>query len=182
MSAGGWATCGRPIYALGSVWQPACDAHRIMRIDPGTYAAVDIDAAGRFGITLANGRLIVGGPKGLARLDPTTGTFSEIGGPDGMVFAFDGRTVWSTNDSDVFRLRPANGDLVATIALPMTASAVFRRGHAWLPGAGGLVEVDLATNEVVRTIHVGAVTAIADAGDAIWATSYDANTIARITP
>ena len=88
-SAGGWATCGRPIYALGSVWQPACDAHRIMRIDPGTYAAVDIDAAGRFGITLANGRLIVGGPKGLARLDPTTGTFSEIGGPDGMVFAFD---------------------------------------------------------------------------------------------
>jgi hypothetical protein len=181
--AGEWATCGRPVVALGSIWQPACDAHRIMRVDPKTYAVTDLEAGGRFGIAVARGgRLIVGGPKGLARLDPATAKFTEIGGPDGWVFASDGATVWSSNERELFRIRPSDGSVVATIPIPETMSAVFRHGHAWFATPDGLVDVDLATNRIVRTIHVGPLTALADAGDAIWATSYDANTVLRIRP
>ena len=180
--AGRWAACGKPIVALGSIWQPACDAHRIMRIDPKTSEVVDLEAAGRFGIAQAGKTLLVGGPKGLARLDVATGAYTEIGGPDSWIFGFDGKTIWSSNDREVFRLRPADGTVAATIPLRETMSAIFRDGHAWLPSRDGLVDVDLATSKVVRTIGLGPITAIADAGDSIWATSYDGNSVTRVTP
>ena len=38
-------TCGQGVFAFGSVWQPACAAHMIMRIDPTTFTSTNIDSA-----------------------------------------------------------------------------------------------------------------------------------------
>ena len=48
--------------------------------------------------------------------------------------------------------------------------------------SSGLVEVDPATNAIVRTIAIGPSLAVVEAGGALSVTSYDANTLTRLRP
>jgi streptogramin lyase len=181
--AGRWATCGRPLVARGVVWQPACDAHRIMRIDPATAAAADIAAPAQTSIVAVGDDLITSGPNGLARFDEATTTFSQLGGGDaGWAMAFDGRTIWASDDRQVVRLDPADGHVVARIAITECGAVAFRKGHAWLTSATGLVEVDPKTNRIIRTVPLGRTAAITNDDSGLWVTSYDANRLLRVRP
>jgi streptogramin lyase len=181
--AGRWATCGRPVVARGVIWQPACDAHRIMRIDPATAAATDIPAPAQTSIVAVGDDLITSGPNGLARLDERTKTFTQLGGGDtGWAMAFDGRTIWASDDRQVVRLDPADGHVVATIAIGECGAVAFRDGHAWLTSAAGLVEVDPATSAIIRTLPLGRTAVVTYAEGGLWVTSYDANRLLDVRP
>jgi DNA-binding beta-propeller fold protein YncE len=179
--AGDWATCGRGILAFGAIWQPACDAHQIMRIDPVARTSRDLSAGAHNAVVLAGHDLLATSPAGLARLDPETGTFEEMGGPAGWLMAFDGKTVWIIDDLQVTRVRPADGSTVATLPI-RSGPVVFRDGHAWLLSQdNALLDVDLATSKTLQTINFGfSPTSIVDAAGALWITSFDGSSVIRL--
>jgi streptogramin lyase len=67
-SIGSDAPCNRPVVAFGMVWQPACDANVILRIDPASNAVERVPAAGRFDLFAIGDELYAAGESGLARL------------------------------------------------------------------------------------------------------------------
>jgi hypothetical protein len=180
---GHWAPCGRATVALGSIWQPACDAHRIMRIDPTRSGALDVDSPGKTSLIAAGTTLIAAGWDGLARLDPTTYAFTPLGGHDpGWLMAFDGRTIWASNEREVLRIRPADGSVAAKLSIPEAGGVAFRDGAAWVTSSGGVVEVDPATNVIVRTLPIGPSVAVVSDGPSLWVTSYGGNSVTEIRP
>jgi len=179
--AGDWATCWRGAFAFGAIWQPACDAHQLMRIDPTANHATDVDFGDRQSVVLAGDKLITGGPDGLSRLDPASQTFTEIGGPAGAVMGFDGRAVWLLDDAHVLRVNPSNGNTLASFDTPAEIGLGFRDDHALLSIAGQLSEIDLATSKAVRTIKLGFQPfAVLDAAGYVWLTNFDGNSLIRL--
>ena len=180
--AGDWPTCGRAILAFDSIWQPACGMQLVMRIDPtgltSTNVASDQTAVVRVGSTLMSG-----GPSGLARLDPKTNAFVPIGGEDpGWLMAFDGRTIWSSDEHKVFRINPVDGAVIATLEIPEAGSVAFRDGRTWVTSSTGLVEVAPKTNAIVRTLPLGPTLSIVNDTEGLWVTSFDGNSLMRVRP
>jgi hypothetical protein len=181
--AGAWPPCGRPTVAFAVIWQPACDAHRFLRIDPTAVTSMDVASPGQMSVILVGSTLLSAGPGGLARLDPKRNTFTPIGGSDtGWLLAYDGRTLWASNEREVFRLKPADGSVVATLTIPEAGSVAFRAGRAWVTSANGLVEVDPKTNRIVRTLPLGRLVSVVNDKDGLWVTSYDGNSLMRVQP
>jgi hypothetical protein len=180
------APCGAPVVAFDSLWQAACDADVILRMDPVGNAIVDtIPAQGHTFLVLAAGRLITVGPEGLASLDPQTGAFTTIGGQAAVGVDFitsDGTTVWVKNTAGVARLDPADGRTLAAISAPQAQAISFAGDHAWLTVTGqGALEIDLATNKVTRTIPVLPFPLVPlEAGGALWVTDFDSSVLWRI--
>ena len=179
--------CGAPVVAIGSIWQAACDADVILRIDPATNTVVDtIPARGHLFLVLAGDRLISVGPEGLASLDPVKRTFTTIGGRAAIGSGFvasDGATVWAQNSAGIARIDPADGRAIAGFTYPDAAQAVsFGVGHGWLTVRGiGVLEIDLATNTVTRTIPLQPSPNIPfEAGGALWVTDFDGSALWRI--
>jgi streptogramin lyase len=182
---GAETACGRPVLALGSLWAPACEADVIMRIDPATAELVDtIPAAGHKRLVLAGPTLVASGPAGLARFDPTTGTFFDIGACCGALIGSDGQTVWTSDETKVERIDPTDGRVVATFPYRYARGLGFGPGRAWLTVSNtGVVEIDLATNEVTRTIPQWPdPTVPLEAVGALWVTSLPDNELWRIVP
>jgi streptogramin lyase len=183
IKTGRWPTCGRSIVAFKAIWQPACDAHRVMRIDQTSFVSTDVPSPGQTSLVRVGSTLVSSGPGGLARLDPKTNSFAPIGGADpGWMMAFDGKTIWSSDERQVFRISPKDGTVVAALAISEAGAVAFHSGRAWVTSASGLVEVDPATNAIVRTLPIGRSVAVVVSGDALWVTSYDANTLTRLMP
>jgi streptogramin lyase len=178
---GRWATCGRPTLAFKAIWQPACDARQIMRIDPIRLTVTNVASPGQMSLVRAGSTLISSGPNGLASLDPKTTVFTPIGGQDpGWLMAFDGRTIWSSTDTEVLRVSPADGSVIARLPIPEAGAVAFRGGRAWLTSATGLVEVDPKTNAIVRTLPLGRMVSLAAGADGLWVTSYYGNSLTRV--
>jgi YVTN family beta-propeller protein len=181
--AGESATCGKGVFAFGSVWQPACDAHLIMRIDPKTFTFTNVASANHWSAIHIGDALITGGPPGLARLDPKTNLIAPIGGPDAArLMGFDGKTIWSSDEVEVRRIRPSDGAIVATLAIPEAAAVIFRKGRAWVTFSSGLAEVDLATGTILRTVRIGPSVGVVDVAGTLWVTSYDGNSLTSLRP
>jgi YVTN family beta-propeller protein len=180
--AGSWATCGAPIVAFGSIWQSACDAGQIMRIDPTTYNSIDIAANEHGDIVLVGETIIAVSPAGLARLDPETGDFEEIGGFAGHLVGSDGTTVWLADDDHVVRVNPADGATVSTLPIPNAELMRAAGDHVWLVQAGiAVLEVELATNDITRTVAMPATVAL-EADGALWVTGFDNDSLWRLEP
>jgi hypothetical protein len=180
---GSAAACGRPVFALGSIWGAACDADVIMRIEPAAQRLADtIPAAGHTGLVFAASDLIASGPAGLARFDPETKAFTEIGACCGTLLGSDGATVWLSDDNNVRRIDPANGRVIATFPYRFARGVGFAPDHAWLTVSNvGVVEIDLTTNEVMRTIPQWPdPTVPLEAPGALWVTDHDRNELWRI--
>jgi DNA-binding beta-propeller fold protein YncE len=127
--------------------------------------------------------LIAAGWDGLARLDPRTYAFTPLGGHDpGWLMAFDGRTIWASNEREVLRIRPADGSVAAKLSIPEAGGVAFRDGAAWVTSSGGVVEVDPATNVIVRTLPIGPSVAVVSDGPSLWVTSYGGNSVTEIRP
>jgi hypothetical protein len=74
-------------------------------------------------------------------------------------------------------------DLASVLPVPLEgfAQVAFRDGHAWATSDRTLLEIDVATNEVLRTIDLGMPSsAIYATPDAIWITSFSWDTLIRL--
>lgn len=190
--------CGAPVLAFESLWASACDSGVILRVDLADIADIDaglrfpsndqliseIAAPGYRWLAFADGRLFTGNAAGLAEIDPTTETVTDLGFCCGDVMGSDGQTIWLNGAADVVRLDPADGRVVATFPYPNAGSVTFVDGRAWLTvSGGGVVEIDLASNDVLRTIPVPGSTLVArEVAGALWVTSFDTNELWRIEP
>jgi DNA-binding beta-propeller fold protein YncE len=178
--------CGAPVYAFGDLWQAACDADVILRIDSITAKLIErIPARGHGFLVLVGDRLITVGPEGLAGFDPLTKAFTAIGGPAAVGAEFvasDGTTVWVKNSAGMARLDPADGHALAGFPYVDAQAASFSGDHAWLTVRNqGVVEIDLATNEATRTIPVGPSPLVPfEAGGALWVTDFEDSALWRI--
>lgn len=186
-SVGTGSPCGAPTAAAGSVWFLGCDSLVLERIDPATNSVVArIQANGYSEPFLAGEQLFSINADALARLDPTTNTFVVVGGCCGLPFGYDGTTIWLNGVNDLTRVDPATGDVVATLHTGSGATSIaFVAGHAWVTfmSRHRLVEIDLATNEVIGTIDIGLAPITVYSGfDALWVTDYDAGTLWKLTP
>ncbi|HUP53964.1 MAG TPA: hypothetical protein VM408_00535 [Methylomirabilota bacterium] len=177
---GDWPPCGRGVFAFRAIWQPACDMGLVMRIDPTSLTATNVTSDQRSVLRLGS-TLLSGGPAGLARLDPKANSFAPIGGADpGWLMAFDGRTIWTSDERKVSRIDPADGTVVAMLAIAEAGAVAFRDGRVWVTSRSGLVEIDPRTTEIVRTIPVGPTLSVINDGGGLWVTSFDGNGLIRI--
>ncbi|HET7472649.1 MAG TPA: hypothetical protein VFJ71_05960 [Candidatus Limnocylindrales bacterium] len=178
--------CGAPVLALGSLWQAACDGNVFLRIDPETHRQLpSISAQGHGFLVAAGGRLITTGTEGLAVVDPETKTVTSIGGraAQGAEFiASDGTTVWVKNQNGMARLDPTDGSVIAAFPYLAAQAVTFSGDHAWMTVTGqGVLEIDLATNQVRRTIPVLPSPLVArEAGGALWVTDFEQSQLWRI--
>ena len=182
-SVGEATPCGAPVLAFGNLWASACDDGVILRIDPTTSELIsEIPAAGYRWLALAQGRLLTGSAAGLAEIDPTTETVTSLGFCCGNVMGSDGKTIWLNRSTDVVRMDPVDGTIVATFPIAGAGSVTFEAGRAWLTASGaGVTEIDLASNDVLRTIPVPGSTLVArEAAGALWVTSFDTSRLWRI--
>jgi streptogramin lyase len=183
---GSGAPCAAPVVAFDSVWQAVCDANAFLRIDPAQNAVLDaIPAQGHRWLVLAGGRLITLGSEGLASLDADTGTLTTIPNTAavGVVFlASDGTTIWVQNTAGIVRIDPTDGRTIASFPYPGAQGFSFANGHAWLAVADqGVLEIDLATNKVTRTIPLLRSPFVPfEAGGALWVTDFDNSALWRI--
>jgi streptogramin lyase len=190
--------CGAPVLAFESLWVSACDSGVILRIDLADIADIDaglrfpsndqfitkIAAPGYRWLTLAEGRLFTGSATALAEVDPTAETVTDLGFCCGDLMGSEGQTIWLNRETDVARMDPVDGSIVATFPYPNAGVVTFVDGRAWLTvSGGGVVEIDLATNEILRTIPVPGSTLVArEAVGALWVTSFDTSELWRIEP
>lgn len=180
--------CTAPFVFLGSIWQSACDGDAFLRIDPGTNTVTSrFPAEGHVSLVLAGGALITSGPDGLARLDPETGAITPIGpsaSDGGLLAGSDGETVWFTNDAGAVRIDPIDGHTIASIKRVGAESITFAGDHAWLTATlVGALEIDLATNTVVRTIPIpGSPLVPRELSGVLWVTDFDNHDLWRVVP
>lgn len=179
--------CAAPVLAFGSLWQAACDGGVILRIDPGTNALTrTYPIQGHRFLVYAGNRLLTVGSDGLAAFDPDTGTFTPIGGGRAVsetesLFS-DGSAVWVKNTAGVVRVDPADGHALAAFPHPDAQGMSFSGDHAWLAVSNlGVLEVDLTTNRVRRTIAVPGLPLLPlEAGGALWLTDFDNSVLWKV--
>jgi DNA-binding beta-propeller fold protein YncE len=178
--------CAAPVVAFDSIWQAACDAGVYLRIDPARNTVVETIPAQSYGfLVLAAGQLIAVGPEGLASLDPSTGTFTAIPNPAAVgaeFLASDGTTIWVKNNAGFARIDPADGRTIAGFSYSDAQAIAFAGDHAWLTVTGqGVLEIDLATNKVTRTIPLQPSPLVPiEAGGALWVTDFDNSALWRV--
>jgi DNA-binding beta-propeller fold protein YncE len=178
--------CAAPVVAFDSIWQAACDAAVYLRIDPARNAVVETIPAQSHGfMVLAAGQLIALGPEELARLDPETRTFTKIVNPAAVgaeFLASDGTTIWLKNSAGIVRIDPVDGRTVGSISASQAKAISFAGDHAWLTVTGeGVLEIDMATNRVTRTIPVQPAPLVPlEASGVLWVTDFDSNVLWRI--
>ena len=188
--------CGPPVVAFGDLWASACDSDEILRIDLAAIKDMEaglrfpstdqlytkIPAVGYAWLALVDGRLISGSRTTLAEIDPETNEITDLGICCGDVMASDGQAVWLNRGSDIARV-DLEGTVLATHPFPGGQTGVtFVDGRAWLAvGEVGAVEVDLATDKVLRTIDLPATTLLAREIDGVlWVTNFDTSDLWRI--
>ena len=181
-------TCGQPVVAFESIWQAACDANVIMRIDPATGAVEEIPADFYGFLLLAGGQMYAASSVQLATFDPETRAFEPLAIEiDGIrqLLASDGASLWVATDGGVLRIDPLGGETLATFPYTDVVSVTFSSGQAWMTRAFvGVVQVDLATNQEVETIPVNVPNPIVarEAAGAIWVTDFDNSNLWRVEP
>jgi hypothetical protein len=177
--------CGAPIIAFDSLWASACDDNVTLRIDPATNELLAvIPSPGYRWLAVVDGRLITGSPSTLAEIDPTTEDLTDLDLCCGDIIGSDGQTIWLNRVDDVARLDLAEGTIVATFPYPNAGSVTFVDGRAWLTASGaGVIEIDLSSNEVLRTISVPDSTLVArESGGFLWVTNFNTSELWRIEP
>jgi streptogramin lyase len=181
VQAGMWPTCGRGTFAFGSIWQPACDAHQLMRIDPAANTSTDISWGNPVSIVLADGKLIAGGPDGLALVDPEKGGLTPIGGTRGWIIGSDGTAIWLSDEEHVIRANPASGKMLGSLDVQGEVNFLLRNGHVLLATSTDITEIEPKTMRVVRSIKLGfQPVGLLDAAGYLWVTNFDGSSIIRL--
>jgi streptogramin lyase len=177
--------CGPTVLAFGDLWASACDDNVTLRIDPSTNELLSvIPTPGYRWLALVDGRLITGSPATLAEIDPTTEALIDLNLCCGDIIGSDGQTIWLNRSTDVVRMDPADGTIVATFPYANAGFPTFVEGRAWLTVTGvGVIEIDLASNDVLRTIPIpGSQLLAREAVGSLWVTSFETSQLLRIEP
>ncbi|MGH2393229.1 MAG: YncE family protein, partial [Candidatus Limnocylindria bacterium] len=103
----------------------------------------------------------------------------------GRPLGFGAGTMWLSSPGAVTRVDLAAGAVVGS-SLPFggLTSVAFAGESVWGAKDGGrqILEIDPATNEVIREVPVGAMTIrVIFAYGALWVTDYGSSTVWRIT-
>jgi DNA-binding beta-propeller fold protein YncE len=182
--AGGWAPCWGPAIGADYLWQLACDAGVIMRIDLATNESTDIYADDYLGVGFVGATLVAVAPDGLERLDPATAELEPLGDkPEGLPVAFDDLAIWWASGDGIRRVSVADGAVLATVPVGGEVTVTFAGDRAWVTQFGGSVhEVDAATGAVLRTLALGLPSVAREADGVVWVTSFDSSTLSRLAP
>lgn len=147
--------------------------------------------AGAVWVTNSNG--------GVTRLDPRSGAVTGQLGDVLNVQAIGAGALWSTAEDGVRRVDPATGRVIATIAIPDTATAAFGAGALWvvayppsssstvyepIPGKPGkLYRVDPSSNRVVGVpasiVGIQPI-AVAIGEGGVWVGDFDGGIVTRV--
>jgi hypothetical protein len=151
-----------------------------MRIDPTTNDSSYFPDDGHQTLVLAGDMLVGSGSAGLARLDPESETFTAIDGCCGQLLGHDGSDLWLSDGTTVYRIDPADGTERAALAIPGVQMVSFGDGSAWVAARSGVLEVDLATNEIRPIDDVAFGGIVRAAAGAIWVTRFDTDELYRV--
>jgi streptogramin lyase len=180
--------CGAPFQRDGEIWQAACDGDAFLRIAPAANQVSQRYAAEGHGFLVAtDDDFFTSGNDGLARWDPSTGSFTALsayGGASGALVFADGSTLWVVGGSAVLRVAPTDGHTISSFPYPGAGAVAFDgAGHAWLTAATqGLVEVDIATSSVLETIPVPSPMVARAAAGFVWVTDFNNSVLWRVQP
>ena len=181
----GPAPCGAPVVVLDSIWQAACDSNEILRIDPVANRVIaTLPASQHTGLVLVGTDIYASGPNGLGRMDPATGAFTDVGGCCGFAIAAGAGSVWLTDPGNLVRVDPTNGAILASFKLIGDKAVAFGPGRAWVTVPNvGVLEIDLATNAIRRTIPVLPAPLVPlEADGALWITDTGLGQLWRLEP
>jgi streptogramin lyase len=184
-ATGFWGPCWAPVLAFGSIWQASCDAHVIMRIDPKTSMAVDITTVDYAeGVVLVGDQLLAVGPKGLAKVDPSTNKLIPVGGCCGRIVGADDKTVWLADEQQIYRVDPATGARVSTVPITFAGTMRTYGDHAWLiQESTAALKINLATDAIEQTLPVRPEPlSVIEAAGAVWVTSFGGDALWRLDP
>jgi DNA-binding beta-propeller fold protein YncE len=179
--------CAAPFLLDGEIWQGACDGDVFLQIDPRTNAVIKRHPAAAHGFLVhADAGFFTSGNDGLARWDPASETFTKLAkytGPTGALMFSDGPSLWVIGGSAVLRVDPADGHTLASFPYPGVIAATFDGGRALLTSStAGIIEVDLATNAVLRTTPVPGPWVAHAVNGVLWATDFNNSILWRIEP
>jgi len=183
---GAQETCWSPAVALGSVWYSACDSGLMVRIDIASNDSADVAADQLSPPLTVDDTLYAVASTGLVRLDPATRTFVPVVACQscGRPIGFGAGTMWLSSPSAVTRVDLASGAVVGSLPFGGLTSVAFAGGSVWGAKDGGheILEIDPATNEVIREVPVGPMTIkVLSAYGALWVTDFGSSEVWRIT-
>ena len=183
VQAGGWAPCGGPALGAGYIWQVACDAGVVMRIDPATNSSLDIYER-EIAIAVVDGIVYAVQPDAISTIDPATGELDKVGkGVAGILLAFDDRSAWLAAGSEIVRVTLPGGEILARVPLAGEVSLTLAGDRAWATQFGlATHEVDVSTGSVLRTLHLNQPSVAREIDGVVWVTSFDANSLSWFTP
>ena len=180
--AGTWPPCSWPVVLDGYIWQMACDAGQIMRIDPNDYSVRDYTAYDHHGVVAAGDELLVVGEDGLARLDREADDLEAIdGGCCGFTAGIEEGAVWLSDGIQVHRVSLEDGSTLATLPIAGEVMVDVAGDRAWITRSGlDVLGVDLTSYEIERTLALDRPTIAREVDGLLWVTSIDANTLSRV--
>jgi streptogramin lyase len=183
-----------PIAATGSaIWVGAGDEVVRLEVGDGKASSIEVDGdvldlgtgdgAVWAGIDLGADRYEVVGID--AAQNRVTQTIS-VKGAAGIAFGHG--SLWLATYTDVQRVDPTNGDIIATMSVPLRADAGFTtevaadRDAVWAAHDEVLVRIDPETNEVVARTTIPDVDSMTTGPSGAWATAWLDGAVVRVEP
>jgi virginiamycin B lyase len=178
---------GGVVVAGDSLWDATDSGAVLVDTDAGTVSDV---IPGVTNLAFDGERLWAGGEELLLELDPRTGKELQRFAIDFNAFylAATPDAIWVTDPfrSQVRRIDPADGRVVATIAVPPTPKGTrLAEGALWIAcdGNATVVRINTQTNQIEAEIRVGfGPHTIAGGGGWVWVTNRHSSSLSKIDP
>jgi hypothetical protein len=168
-----------------------------IQVDAPVDAIVRVDiATGTVTKAVPLGWKAKSGPEGLwviccdwlAKVDPATGE-ETLRIPMGGTYALADGAVWLANDDGLHRIDALTGDIGRPVGPALSSvcgsgkDMVIAFDSAWLAcKEGKVVRIDLTSGDAVDIPTSSGAHTLALAGEAVWVTNYQANSVSRIDP
>ena len=178
---------GGLVVAGDSLWDATNSG--AVRVDPTTETVSDV-VGGVTNLAFDGERLWAGGEELLLELDPRTGDELQHFALDFNAFylAATPDAIWATDTfrNQVRRIDPADGRVIATVAVPPTPKGTrLAEGALWIAcdGDATVVRINTQSNEIDAEIRVGYGPHTIASGDGwVWVTNRHDSSLSKIDP
>jgi streptogramin lyase len=180
---GDWATCGAPVVGGGFIWQVACDAGVVMKIDPATNTSTDIYLR-ELGLVVIADTVYAVQADAISTIDPATGAIDRVAeGAAGFPVAIDDRSIWLARDGEIARVALPDGEVLGRIAIGGEVTLTLAGDRAWVTQFGKAThEVDTFSYAAIRTLHLDRPSVAREIDGVVWVTSFHGNSLSWFTP
>jgi DNA-binding SARP family transcriptional activator len=190
---------GAPVVDLatggGAVWAATGGFGEVVRIDPQIGAVAqripfgdpeDPIVPSVPSVGVGDGRVWVGVPHGLSRIDPISGEVVEdvsLAGLQALQIAVGGGAVWTTTiASRAKRVEARTGQVTDEFyAGSWVFPIALGGGAAWVGGEQGVSKLDPGTGAVLGSSHIPNVSGVAYGEHAVWITSFEVPEVTRVS-